>query len=1024
MKVIKENDQSILLNYFGIQDKHYMVISHLVFFAFDDPKTLLQEQDLWKLVPAEIPDSPLDHGMPKTTAEVLVKGNCYATGGTPVPASEVEFRFGPVEKKLQVFGDRYWKDTAGVTVITDPEPFTEMPVDAAHAFGGPEDARNMMGKGTVPVDVGNDKQLLPLPNVELPGRLIGAPSDKPDPALFTPLDFMHPYRQKKLGTYDNTWFRTRFPYYPEDMDWTFFNAAPTDQWLPGYLKGGEPFECIRMHPDKPVVGGNVPRIRPRIFVFQTPDQTEAPHPVPADAPFLYKEIKMDMDTVWLFPHHERGILISRGMAEVMDSEALDVAVIHMNCESQADPAKPMEEYLAALRKKLDRAVDIDMEKIEAAKKDAEDIKVKVAEVKAKLEAKKDQLLSLNFSKPDPNFDPQALAAKMAGVLAGISASFETTMKVKDEIAPHVPVNKKKVRASFARMSKSIDKMSKVAAKGQALQAKAATKKAAAKAEKKSFFEEMLKNDKVPPQLKQKLIAAHGQKPVNPVTLKLNTPPPEVRAAGPKAVADYTIADMKKQGDALKSALAAKRDQTDEHIKKAVSKHGAVDADKMLAAAKQPPPKDHDPFAALKKGSEDNVKQVKASLKKHGKLTPDLEAKIDAQADKHAALLAKSKDRHDKGMAKLANMKALKEKGGGKLPLPEWAVALAAKHGKDLNDCGPLTREDVIQMHKDGKSLAGRQMSNLDLSNLDLSGADMKNGKLLNTNLQNTKLDGADLTKAKALEADLTGASLAGASIESAVFMKAKMPGANLSKTKATRAIFKDADLTEANFSEADATSAIFDGATCKKVNFTKAKVPKALLTNADFAESNFSEGDISGAKLFQSKMDKVVFDKATMHKTLIWNTQGETVSFKGADMFNSRIGGESELKKPDFTGITLNKAHWRHCDLPDADFTGSKMKNTTFDTVRMPGAKFGAIPAPATKFPKSDLTGADLKGANIHLGSFRKATLTNADLSNANLYGSEFMSAKVGDTNFKGANLKMTKLDGRTDLLPSGEEKS
>ncbi len=1024
MKVVKGHNQSILLNYFGIKDKYYMVVSHVSFFAFDDPDHLLEEKELWRLIPQEIPDAPLDQGMPKTHAEVLVKGKCYATGGTPVPASQVELKFGPIDKKLQVFGERYWKTVGGVSVISDPEPFTEMDVDAAHAFGGPEDFRNQAGKGLTPVDMGDGKQLIALPNVELPDRLIGAQSDKPDPALFTPFDFMHPYRQKKLGTYDNAWLRSRWPYFPEDMDWTFFNAAPPDQWLPEFLQGREKFQIARMHPDKPVVEGSVPYIRPRVFVFQTPDETVAPHPIPHDAPFLYKEVKLDMDTVWLFPHHERGVLISRGITEVMDEEARDVAVVHMHVESLADPPETSEYYLAELRKKLDRAIDVDMEAFETAKKKAEELRIKGAEVKAKLEAKRDKLLSLDFPKADPNFDPQALAAKMSGVLAGGVATFEQAMKTRNELAPNIPFNQKKFKAMFDRMGKNLEKLSKTAEKGQKLKAKAAVKKAAAAEQKKAFMEEMAKSEHLPPGMREKLFASQAQKPTNTATLKLSTPPPEVRAAGPKAVVEYTLADMKKQGEAMKAAMQAKRDAGEAHIAQALDKHELVDSKDALGAVHQPPPKNNDPFANLAKGSKDTIKKVRATLKKHNQLTPEVEAKLDAREKSDAALIAKSKATHDKGMAKLANLQEMKKKGGGKLPLPDWAVALAAKHDIDLNASGLLTREDVIQMHQDGKSLANKQMSELDLSNLDLSGADMKNAKLMNTNLQNTKLDGADLTKAKAMEADLSGASLAGAKLDEAIFMKAKLGKAVLTKTSASRTIFKDADLTEADLSETNASSAIFDGATCTKTKFAKATLTTALLTNADFTQADFSGADVSKAKIFRSTIDKAAFPKATMHKTLIWESKGKTVSFKDADMFNSRVGGESNLEKPDFSGIQLKKAHWRHCDLPDADFTGSVMEDTTFDSVRMPGAKFGAIPAKGVKFPKCDLTGADLKGSNLLMGSFRKTTLTKADLSHTNLYGSEFMKVKVGETKFDGANVKMTKLDGRVNLIDTGEKKS
>ena len=39
----------------------------------------------------------------------------------------------------------------------------------------------------------------------------------------------------KAGTYDATWHATRWPWFPADIDWSYFNAAPTEQRIVALL---------------------------------------------------------------------------------------------------------------------------------------------------------------------------------------------------------------------------------------------------------------------------------------------------------------------------------------------------------------------------------------------------------------------------------------------------------------------------------------------------------------------------------------------------------------------------------------------------------------------------------------------------------------------------------------------------------------------------------------------------------------------------------------------------------------------
>ena len=73
MKVVKDAEHCILLNYFGLHSKFYLVVTVMTYFDLADPGNPLKEQDMWPFVQAELgKDAVLDMAMPKPKAEVLV----------------------------------------------------------------------------------------------------------------------------------------------------------------------------------------------------------------------------------------------------------------------------------------------------------------------------------------------------------------------------------------------------------------------------------------------------------------------------------------------------------------------------------------------------------------------------------------------------------------------------------------------------------------------------------------------------------------------------------------------------------------------------------------------------------------------------------------------------------------------------------------------------------------------------------------------------------------------------------------
>ncbi|MFH1019072.1 MAG: DUF2169 domain-containing protein [Pseudomonadota bacterium] len=149
MKVLKDNDLSILFKPWGYGDKYYLHLTAIVGFHLLSPETILSDQELWGKLPQLLGEAGvLDESMPKVRGEFLVTGKCHAPAGQKIRAGRVTASVGSLVKQLHVFGERSWqRNNAGMLIITDPEPFAEIDLAYKNAYGGPDVKKNPMGKG-------------------------------------------------------------------------------------------------------------------------------------------------------------------------------------------------------------------------------------------------------------------------------------------------------------------------------------------------------------------------------------------------------------------------------------------------------------------------------------------------------------------------------------------------------------------------------------------------------------------------------------------------------------------------------------------------------------------------------------------------------------------------------------------------------------------------------------------------------------------------------------------------------------
>jgi uncharacterized protein YjbI with pentapeptide repeats len=262
----------------------------------------------------------------KPRAEVMLRGTCHTPFGKPLTECPVRFEVGPWSKILRVVGRRFWSDDLPNAVMSEPAPFTTMPLGYASAFGGPGYAENPVGKGFA----GRE-----LPSVEHAGRVIRGRRDDPGPAGFGPINPAWPGRAQKLGKeYGPRWRRERRPFYAEDFDFTYFNAAPADQQLDGYMRGDEALLFQNLHPTEQVLETRLPGLRVRAFV--------------KDDRQRFREVGMSLDTLFADLEEGRLYLTWRGLDATLTDDMKDVKTVLVASEPLADPRLPEAHYRGLL----------------------------------------------------------------------------------------------------------------------------------------------------------------------------------------------------------------------------------------------------------------------------------------------------------------------------------------------------------------------------------------------------------------------------------------------------------------------------------------------------------------------------------------------------------------------------------------------------------------------------------------------------------------------------------------------------
>lgn len=200
-----------------------------------------------------------DYAHRKPRCDVLLNGSAYSPGGKPIERINVSLQIGSLMKSFDVVGNRVWQAGALYIAVSKPEPFTIMPISYNNAWGGVDKSQedpskhhfyplNHAGIGYHEYTSGKYMDGKPLPNTEETGGKITNPKGKYRPMAFGPIGRAWQPRPKYAGTYDQKWLDNQAPFWPENFDYRYFQAASEDQQIP-YPTGGEEVVLTNLTPE-------------------------------------------------------------------------------------------------------------------------------------------------------------------------------------------------------------------------------------------------------------------------------------------------------------------------------------------------------------------------------------------------------------------------------------------------------------------------------------------------------------------------------------------------------------------------------------------------------------------------------------------------------------------------------------------------------------------------------------------------------------------------------------------------------
>lgn len=862
MKIIKPMALGLLTRPFEFKREFRLGVAAIAFLPIGETAALLPETALWPFLAEELPsDQPLDAVIPKARPEFLAVAHCFAPNGIAAPLVRTGIQLGPLIKMLDVHGEREVNQRLGH--ITQPVPFTRMPIDWTRTYGGPGFADNPLGKGLLPEGRPEDR-MIPAQNIINPKL---SREGARTPSAYGPVDQTWPVRARLGGTYDDAWLKQDFPGFARDIDWSFFNTAQRDQWLPEPLKGDETYAFKHLHPTQTLLKGRLPGLVPRVFLVRK-NQAD-----------LFEEVPLALTTTWFFPHRERLVLVYHGVAHLAEEDGSDIARAVLGAD-RLGALRPAADFHAVMVQRADT-------------KDG-----------AMYALRDEQLAPAEWLRPDPALAmPDPETSPMAQIAARARRRAERERAAAIESLKTQGIDPEKHGPPPLPPMEASPTMEELPAYAARKQAEAEAQKAAAEAQITEKKAEVAKQ-----------LAAAGM-PEEEIQQRLNAKP-----KGPPAFSAAAMrADMQQQINAMRlfgqPTLELEAQLASPEVAAQLDKAEAAVRDSYRLTAHHQDPADAAPAersAAIRNLVTSDTAQARALYDLHG---ADLSGLDLSGIDLSGVCLdgARLAGTSFAG-AKLVNaVLAHANMAGCVLDNADLTGASLGKAHLAGASLRQATLKNAVLAGADltSATLAGADLEAADLTDVIVTGADFSNVRAsailaMKLSLRELRAPGILLDKAKFIECDLEGADLTGASLVRAVFLQSNLARVRFAGAKLVKAVFvQQCSLASANLSGADLTEANLRETELRGVN-----LDGAILTRADL-----SGADMTGAYLPYARADE-----SRLIATNLQYADLRLANFANADM------ARADLRGAKITGISVYEANLARVKLDDATRRGGMFR--------------------------------------------------------------------------------------------------
>ena len=208
----------------------------------------------------------------KPAADVTVLGVIQSPQAVAVLRAglRVTGRGAVLEKHLLATGPRNWAHDGqwrlGASPMVDHVPLDWRLATGGRVIGDPDgtvDPRNPIGAGVIHRDYTSEKLTLPAAQIFSETAPFDAtPTQPPPPEGMGPIAPWAASRSAQAGTYDQVWQDHHHPLLPLDFDYRFYQSAPEDLQVPGYLHPGDRVQAYGLLPDGALLDFHLPDLAP------------------------------------------------------------------------------------------------------------------------------------------------------------------------------------------------------------------------------------------------------------------------------------------------------------------------------------------------------------------------------------------------------------------------------------------------------------------------------------------------------------------------------------------------------------------------------------------------------------------------------------------------------------------------------------------------------------------------------------------------------------------------------------------